>query len=145
MVKHRHILDASPEMKLLSPQDSMFPAFRRGQNLKNILAPSRFPRPTQAVENPGGCLVPIKSHCDLCKFLVPTNKITSFATNQTWKIKPILDCKSSFVIYCLNDLICKKQSVGSCDNMKFRLSNYKSHIKLNKPTCRFVKHFWETD
>ena len=61
------------------------------------------------------------------------------------RLKPILDCKSSFVIYCLNDLTCKKQNVGSCDNMKARLSNYKSHIKLNKPTCSFVKHFRETD
>ena len=145
MLKHMHLLHASPEMKPLFPQDSMFPAFKRGQNLKNILAPSRFPRPTRTDTESGGCLVPNGSHCDLCKFLVPTSKISSTATNQTYKIKPSLDCNSNFVIYCITDLVCKKQNVGSCDNIKSRLSNYKSHLKHHKVTCSFVKHFWETD
>ena len=41
--------------------------------------------------------------------------------------------------------MCKKQNVGSCENMKSRLSNYKSHLKLNKITCSLVKHFWASD
>ena len=36
-----------------------------------------------------------------------------------------------------------KQGVGSTTSWKPHLSNYKSHIKKRKLTCRIVKHFIE--
>ena len=36
---------------------------------------------------------------------------------------------------------CNRQCVGSAIDFRRRLSNYKSHIKKHKRTCRLVNHF----
>ena len=42
-----------------------------------------------------------------------------------------------YLAYCT----CGKQGVGSTENWKPRLSNYKSHIKKKVKSCSIVKHF----
>ena len=147
ILEHVGILHSDSVMAKLFPINSLIPAFRRGKNLKNYLAPSRFSN-RDKIENGGeeesGCSVRNHNHCDLCRFLVHTKTIRSFATNEIRNIKTTLTCNSKNIIYCINDLVCKKQNVGSSEEMKKRLSNYKSHLKLQKETCSFVKHFWET-
>ena len=45
------------------------------------------------------------------------------------------------VVYCAECLKCGEQGVGSTWVWKPRLSNYKSHIRHNRKTCRIVRHF----
>ena len=40
--KHAHLLRSSPELLEIFPSKSIFPAYRRTKNLKDILAPSKF-------------------------------------------------------------------------------------------------------
>ena len=50
----------------------------------------------------------------------------------------------SYIIYLINDLVCKRSSVGHSENaMRPRWANHKSHIKRNAPTCVVAKHFNE--
>ena len=43
-----------------------------------------------------------------------------------------------YLAYCTK---CGKQGVGSTDNWKPQLSNYKSHIKKKVKSCAIVKYF----
>ena len=42
--RHVHLLRSSPELLEIFPSKSIFPAYRRTKNLKDILAPSKFGR-----------------------------------------------------------------------------------------------------
>ena len=44
----------------------------------------------------------------------------------------------------IEDKVCNKQLVGSTDNIKLRLANYKSHIRKKVLTCNLVSHFYST-
>ena len=66
--KHFYILQSSPEVKEIFPSKSIFPAYRKTKNLKEMLAPSKFRAASsrnQREEN-GGCSKCNKK-CDLCK------------------------------------------------------------------------------
>ena len=54
-----------------------------------------------------------------------------------------MNCETPNVIYMAECLKCGKQGVGSTVKWKPRLSNYKSHIRNKRNTCRIVKHFIE--
>ena len=43
-----------------------------------------------------------------------------------------------YLAYCTK---CGKQGVGSTENWKPQLSNYKSHIKKKVKSCTILKHF----
>ena len=46
-----------------------------------------------------------------------------------------------YLAYCTK---CGKQGVGSTENWKPRLSNYKSHIKKKAKLCSILKHFTDS-
>ena len=75
--KHAHLLRSSPELLEIFPSKSIFPAYRRTKNLKDILAPSRFCEDrgvNQVGKGTGGCFK-CSSRCDLCKnFLIQHSK-----------------------------------------------------------------------
>ncbi|WP_284128490.1 hypothetical protein, partial [Klebsiella pneumoniae] len=77
------------------PSKSIFPAYRRTKNLKDILAPSKFRgdrRLDQAQKEMGGCFK-CSARCDLCqKFLIQDSKFESFATGRIYKINQRLTC-----------------------------------------------------
>ena len=76
---HFHLLQFSPEVKEIFPSKSIFPAYRRTKNLKELLAPSKFQVTScrnQREEN-GGCSKCNKK-CDLCKnYLIQASKFQS--------------------------------------------------------------------
>ena len=64
---------------------------------------------------------------------VSCRKCTEFecyATGQTFKIKQKVDCCSNWVIYIVSCELCRVQYVGSCINIKSRLSKHKSDIRV---------------
>ena len=142
--KNIHILHLEPDLKNLFPLEKMFPAFKRGKNLKEILSPSRYKGGTLPELEPG-CKRVCNGACDLCSFLVEAQNIRSIKTKEILKINKSLTCNSKNVIYVLTDKVCNKQCVGSALDMKKRLGNYKSHIKLHKVTCNVVQHWWNVD
>ena len=137
--ENMNILHTDENMRNLFPIESIFWAAKRGKNLKEILAPSRF-KGTRLENDNQGCFN-TDNHCDLCKYLVTTDIITSFSTGEKFKIKNILNCNSKNVIYCIIDLNCKLQNVGSTLDMKSRFSAYKYHIKKNLKSSNLYIHW----
>ena len=67
--KHIHLLRSSTQITEIFPAKSVFLAYRRTKNLKEVLAPSKF-RPssvTNQAVNEGGCFKCDKNRRDLCK------------------------------------------------------------------------------
>ena len=138
------ILHSNDKMKTLFPSDSLFWAPKRSKNLKEILAPSRFYRKQTKFSDVDASSTKV-DNCNLCQFLKVKPFISSFSTGQKYKINTSNTCNSQNVIYCINDLHCKKQNVGSTTNLKLRFSNYKSHIKKNIKGCNLYSHWNDTE
>ena len=101
--KHAHLLRSSPELLEVFPPKSVFPAYHRTKNLKDILALSKFGGTGSSVhhtrQETGGCFKCNKKY-DLCqKFLIHDTKFQSFATGCVYKINQQLSCTSRNVIY----------------------------------------------
>ena len=143
--RHVHLLRSSPELLEIFPSKSIFPAYRRTKNLKDILAPSKFGGDgeiNQAGREMEGCLK-CSSRCDLCKnFLTQDSKFKSFSTGRTYKINQNLSCSSKNVVYLASCIKCKLQYVGSTSTaFKVRFRNHKSAMLTNKKTCELAVHF----
>ena len=133
----------SPRMRKVFSQDKTFIkiGFRRTKNLKDMLAQSSVqPVTTPQTDNPG-CFKCHSKVCDACQhFLLPYTHIISVATGKSYKIRQHLSCRTDFVIYCAFCKKCNRQCVGSAIDFRRHWSNYKSHIKKQKRTCRLVDH-----
>ena len=142
--KHFHLLQSSPEVKEIFPSKSIFPAYRRTKNLKEMLAPSKFQATScrNQREESGGCSKCDKK-CDLCKnYLIQASKFQSSATGRHYPIQQKLSCSSRNVIYSATCVKCNLQYVGSTSNeFKVRFRNHKSNMLRNKRTCELAIHF----
>ena len=143
--KHAHLLRSSPELLEIFPSKSIFPAYRRTKNLKDILAPSKFRGASavnQAEGEMGGCFK-CSSRCDLCKkFLIEDSKFKSFSTGRTYKINQNLSCSSKNVVYLASCNKCNLQYVGSTSTeFKIRIRNHKSSMLTNQKTSELAVHF----
>ena len=132
------------ELKEHFSSSSIFPAYRRTKNLKDVLAPSKFKENLQLSVNleENGCFKCNKK-CDLCKnFFTESNSFQSCATGRKYKIKQSMDCSSTNVIYLVTCTKCNLQYVGSTTTQfKIRFRNHKSSMKTNKKTCEVAIHF----
>ena len=133
---HLKILFESPRMRKVFSQDKtcIRTGFRRTKNLKDMFVKSSVqPEPvtTPQIDNPG-CFKCYRKVCYACQnFLLPYRR---------YKIRQHLSCRTDFVICCAFCKKCNRQ-FGSAIHFRCRLSNYKSHIKKKKRTCRLVNHF----
>ena len=138
---HFHLLQSSPEVKEIFPSKSIFPAYRRTKNLKELLAPSKFQ--ATSCRNPreenGGCSKCNKK-CDLCKnYLIQASRFRSSATGRYYSIQQKLSCSSQNVIYLATCAKCNLQYVGSTlTEFKVRFRNHKSNMLKNKRTCELA-------
>ena len=79
---------------------------------------------------------------DVKLFLKQCRQFTSYHTEQIFNIKYNLTCDSKWIIYIINDTICKRSYVGSSETRcKDRWANHKSHIRKELETCELTKHF----
>ena len=85
----------------------------------------------------------VQKGCKVCKeFMVSPLTIESYHTDQQFKFKHILDCKLKFVIYKIDDKICKRCYVGSTAiGVSERWRNHKSHIRNNIKSCELSTPF----
>ena len=143
--KHAHLLRSSPELLEIFPSKSIFPAYRRTKNLKDILAPPKFCRNRgvdQAESETRGCFK-CSSRCDLCKnFLIQDSNFKSFSTGRTYRINQNLSCSSKNVVYLASCNKCNLQYVGSTSTeFKVRFRNHKSSMLTNQKRCELAVHF----
>ena len=83
-------------------------------------------------------------NCDSCNnFVDETTYIECNANGRKQKTRRDTSCNSKNLIYVAYCTKCMKQGVGSTTSWKPRLSNYKSHVKKKRLTCRIVRHFIE--
>ena len=138
--KHEHFIREHEFLKNVFPPGWFQVVHRRGQNLKElVLRADPYAMNPQPLGSYTKC-----SRCDSCKnFVSGQTKIKAFATGRTFEIRKEMNCETPNVIYMVECLKCGKQGVGSTVKWKPRLSNYKSHIKNKRNTCRTVKHFIE--
>ena len=57
-----------------------------------------------------------------------------------------MNCKSTLVIYKIDDIICNRTYIGStASSLSTRWSNHKSHIRNNIKSCELTTHFSDSD
>ena len=134
------ILHEDLSIKEIFPRKSITTVYRRQKNLKEMLAPSSYPKSVNWQVN---IITPCNS-CDICKhYLVAEKKFTSNVTGKTYFIKGDLSCNSKNVIYLITCDKCKDEYIGSAVDFKPRFRVHKSDIKTKKERCGTSRHFNE--
>ena len=133
-------MHADLNLKEIFPRKSITTVYRRQKNLKEMLAPSSYPKSVNSQVN---IITPCNS-CDIWKHcLVAQRKFTSKVTGKTYFIKGDLSCNSKNVIYLITCDKCKDEYIGSAKDFKLRFRVHKSDIKTKKERCGTSRHFNE--
>ena len=140
--KHKYILNIDKKVADVIKPDNVFASFRRNKSLGDSLVHSRFP--TWDIQSEPGSRK-CDSGCAVCTYyLVETTEFTSYHTDKIFRCTYGLTCEDPYIIYLINDLVCKRSSVGRSENpIRPRWANHKSHIKRNVATCKVATHFNE--
>ena len=124
----------------------MIPAFSRGRNLGEHIAPTNPVRERREREE-GGCY-PCTSPRGRCLLhqsgaLQQVTTITSRGDGRVWRIKKRITCSSrNLVYYILCPCNNPRDYVGSAQNFKQRWSKHKSDCRKGKwDNCGLTRHF----
>ena len=138
--KYLPLLHADLDLKEFFHRKSISTVCRRRKNLKEILAPSSYPKSVNSQVN----IITPRNSCDTCKYyLVAERKFTSKVIDKTYYIKGDLSCNSKNVIYVITCDKCKDDYVGSALDFNPRFRAHKSDIKTKKERCGTSRHFNE--
>ena len=107
-------------------------AFRRPKSLGDYLVHAKLRPSTRLERSSKGTVVCGNRRCQVCKYLEPGERFTSYRTGKSYTINYELDCNSSNVVYLLSCKVCHAQYVGSTTT-KFRL-------RFNNHKARFRAH-----
>ena len=142
--KHLPIIEEAESLKDVLKDKSILVANKKENNLSNLLLrsdPYQI-KPDLLNNQPSGYRKCDRRKCDSCQnFVIETTSIKSFATGRVYQMRRSSTCNTPNVIYVAICQSCGKQGVGSTTAWKPRLSNYKSHIKHKRRTCRVACHF----
>ena len=138
------ILYENPENLRVFPRGSIIPAFRRGRNLGETIAPTN-PLRVRRERVEGGSFACDSRRCLLHQSgaLQLVNTITSRADGQTYRLLKRTTCTTRHVIY---HILCPcahpKDYVGSTQDFKVRWSNHKSDCRNGRwANCGLTEHF----
>ena len=96
--KHLSLLHSDDPIKQLFPAYIFSTIFKCNKNLKEILAPSRYPNPKNRTQN---CITSCYK-CDLCKnYMVFDRTFKYTVTVKVYYIKAEMNCESTNVIYII--------------------------------------------
>ena len=96
--KYLTISHADLDLTETFSRKSITTVYKRQKNLKEMLAPSSYPKSVNSQVN---IITPCNS-CDICKgYLVAERKFTSKVTGKTYFIKGDLSCYSKNAIYLI--------------------------------------------
>ena len=113
-------------------KDVPFMAFRRPKSLGDYLVHAKLRPSTRLERSSKRKVVCGNRQCQVCKYLEPGERFTSYRTGKSYTINYELDCNSSNVVYLLSCKVCHAQYVGSITT-KFRL-------RFNNHKARFIAH-----
>lgn len=98
--KHIHLISDFPALRKIFPKRSIIPAFRRTENLKELIAPSKFKAQTPPMRTTNLGFFTCDNKCDLCQnFSTKSIKFQSSTTGFPYKIKVKINCTFKNVIY----------------------------------------------
>ena len=148
--KYKHLLELDVKTTEVIRPENVFVSYRGNRTIQEILVPSKL-KVFDTVNNEVN-LLPVQDLvgcfqcekvCKLCRdFLVSPSHITSFHTEKKFNFSHKLNCKSKFVIYLVNDIVCKRTYTGSTETgMTERWRNHKSHIRKRVSSCEVSTHF----
>ena len=126
------ILYENPENLRIFPRGSIIPAFRRGRNLGEIIAPTK-PLRVRPERVEGGSFACDSRRCLLHQSgaLQLVDVITSRADGQTYRLRKRTTCTTRYVIY---HILCPcahpRDYVGSTQDPKVRWSKHKSDCRM---------------
>ncbi len=160
------ILELTPETSKIFNRDTLFVAYKMEKNINSLICKNKFTvKSDQQWDEENACALPGNrvtvtedapptaannfgcfkcGRCTFCNnFMSEGSTFSSPNTAQTFNVKSHIKCTTKNVIYVIYDKICKDRFyVGyTCDDMKTRWSNHKSHIKKDKKTCEIASHF----
>ena len=135
--KNISILHSDDALKTLFPKDCFSTIYKRNKNLKELIAPSIYPKKTNTRKSSiADC-----NNCDICKnYMIFDNTFTCTATGKSYFIRGQLNCESINVIYLITCSKCLEQYVGSAVKFKTRFRIHKSDIKTKKERCGRARH-----
>ena len=170
--QNKFILDVDPTLTKIIKPENIFVSYRGNKTIKDILVHSRLHEDKKpfwkssslmstqnnpnisktAVDAPppidgdNGCYR-CESGCKVCDlYIKETHTAQSFHSDFVVNIQGKLTCGTIGVIYLINDLLCRRSSIGSTENnTKVRWSNHKSHIKMNRRTCEISVHYNDSE
>ena len=138
--KHISVLHSDDALKTLFPKDCFSIIYKRNKNLKDLTAPSIYPKKT----NTRTSSITNCNNCDICKnYMILDNTFTCTVTGKSYFIRVQLNCESINVIYLITCSKCLEQYVGSAVKFKTRFRIHKSDIKTKKERCGSARHFKE--
>ena len=147
--KNWNILQTNKNLRELF-QEQPITAFKRNKNLKEIIGSTRIENGKNKKFNIPSrtgkctpCLSGTRTLC--CNQVLTTNTFMSQQTKRTFNIFFNLNCKSEYVIYLMECILCKIQYVGKAETaFNLRLNNHRKDTK--KPNSILAcKHFQEKE
>ena len=140
--KHLRIITHNPSLNKFFPTKPFTVAFKRENNLKDLLLRSDPYKDVKQYTPGEGGFKRCNSTCDSCdNFTIEADHIKCHATGKIYKIRKNINCNTPNIIYCAQCKKCMEQGVGSTINWKPRLRNYKSHMKYKIDYCSISQHF----
>ena len=124
--KHLPLLHSDDSLKKLFPANIFSTIFKRNKNLKEILAPSKYPNPKNSRRNS----ITSCNKCDICKNYMVFDKTLKLTVN-------IMNSGSTNVVYLITCMKCLVQYLGSEIKFKSGFRIHKSDIKTKKDTRHF--------
>ena len=144
--KHWDILKINPRLGQVFNEKPMI-AFRKNKNLKDILEQKnirtgKVERKLNIKNKKGWCRPCHSRNFNLCCQQVKnTNSFKSNQTNEEFKIFHQVSCKSKFVIYLIECVLCAIQYVGKSEwPMNIRLNKHRNDV-FREEAIEVCQHF----
>lgn len=117
--------------------------YRRPQSIKDCLVSAKIKRQPMPIPRASLGSKPCKKpRCTWCPLIAEGKEFRSEANGFKYKMFHDLNCHSSWVIYIITCMPCKKQYVGKSETpLNIRLNNHRNHIKNRLETCELAEHF----
>ena len=144
--KHWNILNINPKLEAIFKEKPIM-AFRRSRNLRDIIGQiniihGKVQRKKYITSKKGWCSpCNSKSNNLCCKQIRNTNEFTSNVTKEKFKIHHRVNCKSRFIIYLLECILCRIQYVGKSEwPMNIRCNKHRNDV-LREESIVVCQHF----
>ena len=121
-------------------------AFRKNTSLRQIIGTNTIRHNQKLLKvkqnaTKGECIPCNTSRCLSCQQIIATTTFESTQTKEKFNIYHKVSCKSNYVIYLLECLLCKIQYVGKSETpFHIRLNNHRKDIK-NPNAIEACQHF----